>query len=113
MTTFYTLRGIPGEIKDEFKLTCLKRHETAGQVVSRLMLEHIALSGFETKLWKGFTPAPWNTLTPGEEVFIAGSDRGKPRAYGPHVVVNPQRKVLKNLKGVDFLVYQDVLLKRR
>ena len=107
---FFTVRGIPGAVKDEFKLTCLKRKERIGQVISSLMIDYIALSGFETCLWPGFERVPWASRRSGDEVWIAGAMLGQPFAYGPHVVVKD--RVLCNKLGEEFKQHQDVLLRK-
>lgn len=43
--SFFTVRGVPEDVKAEFKLTCLKRHETAGKVITALMKHYVAQSG--------------------------------------------------------------------
>lgn len=107
---FFTVRGIPGLVKYEFKLACLKRNERLGQVVSSLMIDYIALSGFETSLWPGFERVLWAAVRPGDEVWIAGSMLGQPFAYGPHTVVKD--RVLCNKLGEEFKQHQDVLLRK-
>ena len=109
---FLTIRGVPPEIKDEFKLVCQKQHDSAGRVFRRLMLEHIALSGCPSKLWAGFERVPWKDLRDGDEVFIAGELGGKPHAHGPHIITDARRKELQNAEGRKFLMYQDVMLRK-
>jgi len=107
---FFTVRGVPVELRQEFKLTCLKRKEQVGQTIASLMIEHIALSGFETCLWRGFERVPWAAVRPGDAVWIAGAMLGQPFAYGPHVVVKD--RVLCNKLGEEFKQHQDVLLRK-
>ena len=40
-TSFFTVRGVPEDVKAQFKLACLKRHETAGQAVTGLMRDYV------------------------------------------------------------------------
>ena len=111
-TSFFTARGIPEDVKSEFKLTCLKRREQIGRTAAGLMIDYIALSGFTSTLWKGFERVRWAEVKPGEEVWIAGSNLGKPFAYGPHTVVDVSERALKNKLGRGFFQHQDVLLRR-
>lgn len=112
ISEFFTVRGVPAEVKDEFKLACLKRKERIGAAIASLMIDYVAQSGFESPLWKGFARAKWSDVKPGQEVWIAGAEAGKPSAYGPHTVVEPKGRVLCNKLGTNFYQYQDVLLRR-
>ena len=112
-TSFFTVRGVPEDVKAEFKLTCLKRRETAGQVVTGLMADYVAQSGFETKLWKGFERVRWAELKEQREVWIAGMAGVTPAVYGPHRVIDVDKRVLQNSMGTNFLQYPDILLRRR
>jgi len=58
-----------------------------------------------------FTKVTWSQVTPGDQVYLAGTHLGDFRAYGPHFVVNPKRMTLKNAKGTEFLQYQEILCK--
>jgi len=107
---FFTVRGVPAELRQEFKLTCLKRKEQVGQTIASLMIDYIALSGFETCLWPGFERVPWAAVRPGDQVWIAGAMLGKPFAFGPHIVFKD--RVLCNKLGEEFKLHQDVLLRK-
>ena len=52
MTThkFYTVRGIPGEVKDDFKRALLSKNETAGKAITRLMKKYIKEAKSTAKL---------------------------------------------------------------
>jgi len=107
---FFTVRGVSSELRQEFKLTCLKRKEQVGQTIASLMIDYIALSGYDTKLWPGFERVSWASVRAGDYVWIAGAMLGKPFAYGPHVVVKDG--VLCNKLGEEFKQHQDVLLRK-
>lgn len=58
----------------------------------------------------GFRRVEWSEVQPGQTVFIYGTHRGVGMAYGPHTVVNPTDRTLKNKKGRQFFAMGDVLL---
>ena len=109
---FFTVKGVPAEVKHEFKLTCLKRRERIGQTVSGLMIDYIARSGFDVALWKGFVRVRWSEVKLGDEVWIAGTNLGKPFAYGPHTVADAEERILRNKMGTAFYQNQDDLLRK-
>lgn len=113
MTEFFSARGIPVEVKAEFKLVCLKRHESLGRTVARLMIEYVAMSGYSTSLWPGYERVKWADVKSGETVWIAEACGGTPYAYGPHLVINPETKTLQNVLGTAFVEPKEILLKRK
>jgi len=112
MPNFFTVRGVSDELKEEFKITCLKRKEPIGSVVANLMIEHIAMAGLETRFWPGYRRIAWSSCKAGQEVWIAGAVEGRPSAYGPHTIVDPQKRLLRNQAGTTFFQHQDILLRR-
>lgn len=59
----------------------------------------------------GFKTVSWGNLSKGQEVFILGSADDKAHAYGPHVVEDADRRVLRNSRGQTFMHYPDLLVK--
>lgn len=59
---------------------------------------------------EGYSKVYWGCLDPGREVYIVGTDNGVPRAYGPHIVVDPRKKVLVNSRGSQFFEQTDGVL---
>src|SRR5256885_619865 len=62
------------------------------------------------ELPEGFTPASWDSLKEGDIVWTNGRQRGKPDAFGPYTVVNLERRVLQNEKGMSVTHYPDDLI---
>jgi hypothetical protein len=108
--SFFTVRGVTEPIKAEFKLTCMKRRERIGVVISGLMIDYIASAGYDTNLWKGFKRVRWGEVKQGQEVYLAGVDGGVPEAFGPNTVAGDH--VLKNLLGAVFVEPKEILLRR-
>lgn len=51
----------------------------------------------------GFRKAAWRHVRAGETVYILGSDQQlRPVAYGPHWVVSPEHRTLRNARGRTF-----------
>ena len=48
---------------------------------------------------EGFVAALVSTFKVGESAYIAGTNKGRPWAYGPFTVHNPERHLLKNNKN--------------
>lgn len=58
----------------------------------------------------GYRKLYWQFAKPGQRVFIAGTRDGRPWAYGPHIVVDQHKKVLKNERGQRFVEQTDGVL---
>jgi hypothetical protein len=58
----------------------------------------------------GFTPASWALLKEGDTVWTNVRQRGKLNACGPYTVLNLERRVLRNEKGMSITHYPDDLM---
>jgi len=47
----------------------------------------------------GYRPVMWSEVQPNETVFVQGTHDGDGVAYGPHSVVDPQNKTLKQISS--------------
>ncbi len=109
---FFTVRGIPRAVKQEFKVACLKKRETIGTAISDLMIQYISESGYDTDLWEGFSRVPWSRVRPGEKVWLAHYEGGAPVALGPHTVIDSEARRLCNPTGTGFWNHKETLLKK-
>lgn len=44
---------------------------------------------------KGFQRVPWSQAIEGRNVYLEGTDNGKFYAYGPHLVIDKDRRILQ------------------
>ena len=62
-------------------------------------------------------PIKWIDTIQGQLVWISGTHNGKFRAYGPHTVVDPTKRLLASgtsvCKGTQFMHYTENLLVRK
>ena len=58
---------------------------------------------------KQFIDVKWKDVYAGQTVYLAGTHLGDFLAYGPHIVVDPVKMVLKNRNQECFLQYQEIL----
>lgn len=56
-----------------------------------------------------FTPISWSEAKTGQKVYLRGLRFGEPYHYGPHEVVNPDKRVLINVVGRTFTHYPEDL----
>ena len=63
-----------------------------------------------SELPDGFTPASWDLLKEGDIVWTNGRQRGKPGAFGPYTVLNLERRMLRNERGMSVTHYPDDLM---
>lgn len=69
----------------------------------------------EFEVPEGFVRKEWADVLPGDEVFVCGTDNGKPRAYGPHEFVSRKGRTAKlrnTSRGGDFLDTSDATIVR-
>lgn len=57
-----------------------------------------------------FESVEWKQVTHGEIVWLRGSHNDRFRAYGPHTVVDREKRTLKGKHGGDFTHYPEDLL---
>lgn len=58
-----------------------------------------------------FQQIKWVDVTNGQKVFMIGKEHGQPRAYGPFLVEDKEKRTLKNIKsGKAFMEYPESLL---
>lgn len=62
------------------------------------------------RITKGWKAALWKDVKVGQEVFIKGWRLHAPWAYGPHKVVDAEKRKLLNNKGQEFLSYPENLI---
>ena len=72
--------------------------------------ETTMVDGKEWTIPIGYMHVLWLDVRKGDQVWLLGTDNGKPKAYGPHTVVDTATKVLVNSKGRTFLHYPEDLL---
>lgn len=70
----------------------------------------LASGGREFVIPEGYQKVYWECLSPGREVYIVGTNDGTPWAYGPHTVVDTEKKILVNSRGSQFYEQTDGLL---
>ena len=109
---FLTVRGILRQVKQEFKLACLKKHETIGAAIGNLMIQYVAEAGYDTDLWQGFKRVSWSNVKPGQEVWLAHYEWGRPIALGPHTVADVDARRLCNVTGTGFWNHKETLLRK-
>ena len=63
-----------------------------------------------TDLPDGFTPASWDLLKEADIVWTNGRQNNKPYAFGPYTVLNVERRVLRNERGMSVTHYPDDLM---
>lgn len=61
---------------------------------------------------KGLRSVSWDDVSPDQKVWLVGTHEGKPVAYGPHFVVDPAKRLLRNSKR-QFTHYSEDLLMER
>jgi hypothetical protein len=83
-----------------------------GAAVANLMIQYVAESGYETDLWPGFKRAFWSSVSPGQEVWLAEQEGGRPIALGPHTVADREGRTLRNAMGTPFWNHKETLLRR-
>ena len=71
--------------------------------------------GLNELIPEGFRPIKWADVKNGQQVWLRGTDGGPtkaPRAYGPHTVVDKQKRKLKSPNEVwtEFTYYPEELL---
>ncbi len=54
-------------------------------------------------------PITWSEAKPGQDVYLKGTDNGAVRFYGPHRVLEPEKRRLENRRGVTFRHYPENL----
>jgi hypothetical protein len=59
---------------------------------------------------EGFKKVKWKEVVMGQKVFLQGTHLGKFRAYGPHVVVSSEARLLRNKQGRSFMHFSEELL---
>ena len=58
----------------------------------------------------GFMPASWDLLKVADIVWTNGKQNNKPFAFGPYSVINVERRVLRNERGMSVTHYPDDLM---
>lgn len=59
---------------------------------------------------EGFKRIMWKDVEVGRQVWLWGTKLGAPEAYGPHTVVDKERKKLHSPVNMDFTHYPEELL---
>lgn len=69
----------------------------------------------EFEIPEGFTRKEWSDVLPGDEVFVCGTNDGRPWAYGPFEFMSMKGRLAKlcnPAKGGDFIDASDAALVR-
>jgi hypothetical protein len=64
----------------------------------------------EAGLPKGYKRVMWADVYETQVVWLWGTALGEPEAYGPHTIVDKERKKLHSPAGMDFTHYPEELL---
>lgn len=62
------------------------------------------------KIPSGFKRIKWDDVSESHTVWLLGTSLGEPEAYGPHTVVDKERRKLHSPADMDFTHYAEDLL---
>jgi len=112
-SVIHGLKGYNTAIFDEFRTSILFHREedcplnkTTGEIKYPLREEIMSVFILD----ETFKDVKWSEVNVNQEVYLRGTQLGKPRAYGPHKVFDPIGMELKNQSGKIFPNYQQNLL---